>query len=98
MRLGRASLAVLFATALIVVSGRHACAGESAAQSSQVAGEAQHTQSSQSFGAVSAYEGLIVKSIDKVGSSTEMRSSATGCSGQATVSPISGSGRPVRLA
>ena len=64
MRLGRASFAALFATALIVVSGRPACAGESAAQSSQVAGEAHHTQSSQSFGAVSAYEGMIVKSID----------------------------------
>ena len=66
MRLGRALLAALLATALLIVSGRPACAGESAAQSSQndVAGEGRQTQSPPSFGAVSAYEGLIVKSID----------------------------------
>ena len=41
-------------------------------------------------------EELIVNSIDSVGSSTQMRVKATGETGQAIVSPISGSSKPMR--
>ena len=37
----------------------------------------------------------MVNSMERVGSSTETRSSGLGCSGWQTVSPISGSGKPV---